>query len=222
MERALVKQFYDRFGRRQDAQRFYEDDAVADLIAHSEFATARSVFEFGCGTGRTAEKLLSSVLPDDAVYQAVDISTTMISLARQRLARFGDRASVRQIEGKDPFEGMDARVDRLITTYVLDFLPEEEIESFVCRSAETLTERGKLSIASLTAGTTLSSRVVTAGWRALFRISPRLVGGCRPIRLRPYLSASWRVEHHATITAFGIASEVTVATPVRVTDRGCG
>jgi SAM-dependent methyltransferase len=213
MERTKVRGFYDRFGRKQDAQAFYEDAAVADLIAHSEFITATRVFEFGCGTGRIADKLLATVLSDDAVYEAVDISSTMISVAKRRLARFGPRAIVRQIEGGDPFEGLTGRVDRILTTYVLDLLPDEEIAHFVRCSADILDKSGKLSIASLTFGTTRLSRAVSAGWGALFRIAPRLVGGCRPIRLLPYLSGVWRVEHHATVASFGVASDVIVATP---------
>jgi hypothetical protein len=51
--------FYERFGKKQDWQRFFEDAAVADLIEHLALAQANSVIEFGCGTGRLAESLLA-------------------------------------------------------------------------------------------------------------------------------------------------------------------
>jgi hypothetical protein len=47
-----ARAFYDWFGARQDSQRFYEDPALCDLLGHADFGEARSVFEFGCGTGR--------------------------------------------------------------------------------------------------------------------------------------------------------------------------
>lgn len=84
-----AKAFYDWFGLRQDSQRFYEGPAVADLITHADFHEARSMFEFGCGTGRLTERLLSDYLPSGCRYRAVDISSTMVRLARERLAHLG-------------------------------------------------------------------------------------------------------------------------------------
>ena len=44
-----ARRFYDRFGSRQDDQKWYEDAAIADLIAHSEFEGAGNVFGDGRG-----------------------------------------------------------------------------------------------------------------------------------------------------------------------------
>ena len=49
-----AQRFYDRFGAKQDWQRFYEDRAISELVAHGALADAQSVVEFGCGTGRIA------------------------------------------------------------------------------------------------------------------------------------------------------------------------
>ncbi|MFT4570936.1 MAG: hypothetical protein ACI8TX_001833 [Hyphomicrobiaceae bacterium] len=54
-----AKSFYYLFGAKQDDQDFYEAAAVEDLLAHGDFAHARSVFELGCGTGRLAQTLLT-------------------------------------------------------------------------------------------------------------------------------------------------------------------
>ena len=43
--------YCNRFGKKQDAQRFYEDPVLDDLIAHADFQNAQGVFEFGCGYG---------------------------------------------------------------------------------------------------------------------------------------------------------------------------
>ena len=207
-----AKAFYDRFGKKQDAQGWYEDAAVNDLIAASTFDSARRVFEFGCGTGRVALRLLDTCLAGDATYEGVDVSTTMIDIAGGRLREFGGRARVRRVDGNDPFAGMMARPDRIVTTYVLDLLPEEEIARFISRCAEVLEAEGRLCIASLTFGNTLPSRFVSACWRGVFRLSPKTVGGCRPIRLLPFLEANaWTIAHHRVVSRFGVASEVVVA-----------
>jgi trans-aconitate methyltransferase len=49
-----ARRVYDRVGRAQDWQRFYEDAATADLVAHAGFDAAHSIVELGCGTGRLA------------------------------------------------------------------------------------------------------------------------------------------------------------------------
>ncbi len=40
-----ARRFYDRFGRAQDLQAFYEDRATGDLLAHGRFDDARAVLE---------------------------------------------------------------------------------------------------------------------------------------------------------------------------------
>src|SRR5260370_16351157 len=76
--------FYNRMGAKQDWQAFYEKRATRDLIAHASFETAQAVFEFGCGTGAFAERLLALHLEPSARYVAVDSSTTIIPLPPPR------------------------------------------------------------------------------------------------------------------------------------------
>lgn len=207
-----AKAFYDRFGAKQDSQAFYEEPAINDFVAHAALESARHVFEFGCGTGRVAERLLSRELSAEATYEGVDVSSTMVDIAYSRLHRFGDRARVRRIDGSNPFSGMSGRPDRILTTYVLDLLPAEEVASFVDCSARTLEEDGRLCVVSLTYGRTPLSALVSAGWLGLFRLAPRIVGGCRPIHLLPFFSsAEWDVMHHRILSSWAIASEIVVA-----------
>ena len=63
-----ARRFYDRFGSKQDTQGFYENPALDDLLEHADFDHARSVLEFGCGTGSFARRLFKMVLPEDAHY----------------------------------------------------------------------------------------------------------------------------------------------------------
>jgi hypothetical protein len=50
---------------------------------------------------------------------------------------------------------------------------------------------------------------------AAWRRAPDKLGGCRPLDLRALLpEEAWRVLHHETVSAFGLCSEVLVASPV--------
>lgn len=72
---------YDRFGEKQDGQGFYEDPALNELVAHASLQEARCVFEFGCGTGKFAGRVLEKSMLFSARYLGCDISPVMIGLA---------------------------------------------------------------------------------------------------------------------------------------------
>ncbi len=208
---AQARAFYDRFGNKQDAQGFYEDPALDDLVAHADFGQCRALFEFGAGTGKLAARLLKQQLPPTASYLGCDISSTMVELARQRLAAYGKRVRLEQSDGKLRFPLADAAVDRVLCTYVLDLLSEADSRVFFSEAQRVLMPQGRLCLASLTTGTTLLSRLVSSVCSALFRLRPALVGGCRPIHLQSYVQAEhWQVHHQQVHRAFGLSSEVLI------------
>ncbi len=207
-----ARAFYDRFGRSQDRQAFYEDRALLDLEAHGSFEEAESVLELGCGTGRLAHRLLANRLPRSARYIGLDLSATMVELSRDRLRPFGDRVSVRQTEGSTRLDLPDRSFDRVVSTYVLDLLPEAAIRTFLLEARRVLVDGGLLCLASLTRGRGVVSRAVTALWEGVHAVRPVLLGGCRPLDLGRYVSSElWTVRHEAVHVAYGIASQVLVA-----------
>jgi ubiquinone/menaquinone biosynthesis C-methylase UbiE len=210
-----ARAFYDRLGSRQDWQRFFENPAVADLIEHVACDAAESLFEFGCGTGRFAEMLLERHLPPTAHYLAVDISTTMVELARQRLARFGPRVEVRLNRGDTVLDMAANTCDRFLSTYVLDLLSTDDIRSLVMEARRALCAGGLLGLVSLTHGCTPGARLIEKLWVAVHSFRPSLVGGCRPVVLAEFVGRPhWRMRHRRQITRFGISSEVVVAEKV--------
>jgi len=205
-----IKRFYDRLGSHQDQQAFYEDAALDDLFAHADFLGAGAILEFGCGTGRFAERILTSATT--ATYVGFDVSTTMVRLASHRLARFGDRVHVRELEpGAVRLPVSDHIVDRVVSTYVLDLLPAPDIEIFLGEARRVLTPHGHLCMVSLTSGQSGLPRLVTRLWELMFRIRPQLVGGCRPLDVRAYLDGAWHVLHHRILARWGVPSEIVVA-----------
>lgn len=209
---SAAQAYYDRFGKKQDSQGFYEDPALDDLIAHATFKDAQSVFEFGCGTGKFAVRILENHLPPSASYLGSDVSPIMIGLAEQRIEAYAGRAQVTLSDGSVRFPLPDHSVDRVVSNYVLDLLSEENIRKFFSEAHRTLIPGGKVCLASLTRGTNLPSRIVSSLWTAVFRLSPAIVGGCRPIRFDAFVDPQqWHVVHKSILTPFGVPSEVLVA-----------
>lgn len=207
-----ARRVYDRIGSFQDRQAFYEDKTTDELVAHGAFAEADRVFEFGCGTGRFAASLLSQHLPPHATYRGVDLSPTMIRLASERLAPFGDRAEVVLSEGGPPVSEPDAGCDRWVSTFVLDLLSESEIDAVLSEAHRMLVPGGLLCLAGLSTGSTWYAKAAARAWSAVHRLKPDLVGGCRPLDLLPRLSPErWKVVHHVAHAPFFIPSEAIVA-----------
>jgi ubiquinone/menaquinone biosynthesis C-methylase UbiE len=209
---AEAKAFYDRFGSRQDRQGFYEDAALERLIRLGEFASAHRVFELGCGTGKLANRLLSRELTDKASYVGVDVSSTMVALARSRLAPFAARVELVQNEGAMSFDFPESSFDRFLSTYVMDLLPAAQITTAINEARRLLGPDGRLCVAGLTVGERFPSSVVSRLWAQVHALRPLWVGGCRPIAVVDRLPAdAWRVLHREVVTSWAIASEVLVA-----------
>jgi ubiquinone/menaquinone biosynthesis C-methylase UbiE len=204
--------FYNHLGAKQDWQAFYEAPATRDLIAHASFETAQAVFEFGCGTGAFAEQVLVHHLPPQATYLAVDSSATMVRLARSRLARFGERVTVRQTDGSLHFGERSGAFECFVSNYVLDLLSASDMAQLLSEAHRLLVADGRLCLVSLTRDSTPLARLVTWSWTHLHALQPRLVGGCRPLELRDHLpNARWHIDYAQAIARFVVPSEVVVA-----------
>ena len=209
-----ARAFYDRFGRKQDWQRFYEDPAISVLIEHGAFIQAHRVLEFGCGTGRFAEHLLRDILPAECSYLGIDVSRTMVDIARPRLQRWSDRAEVRLSDGSARLDEADRTVDRFVSNYVFDLLDAAQIASVLTQAHRVLVPEGSLCLVSLTHGCGPFSRLVSRMWQQIYSFSPALVGGCRPLNLTEILASQWRVQYHDMVGRLGLTSQVIVASPV--------
>lgn len=209
-----AQRYYDRFGAKQDTQAFYEDAALDRLVEAADLAGAENVFEFGCGTGRLAERLLAGPLPETARYAGCDLSKTMTGLARARLARFGDRVTLWQSGPAPDFAPGGPPFDRILTSYVLDLLPPERIAEVLAAARAALAPGGRFCAASLSVGEGFPAGLVTAVWQGLYRMNPAITGGCRPLRLAPFFAGTgWRLLSEVRVTAWGVTSEVIAAEP---------
>lgn len=207
-----ARRAYDRIGSVQDSQRFYEDRATGLVVRHGGFSSAQSVFEFGCGTGRFAQRLIEAVLPTTARYRGVDLSPKMVQLARTRLAPHSSRAEVVLSEGGPPVEEPAGHYDRFVSNYVFDLLSQEDIRAVLDAAHRMLRADGLLCLSGLSSGIGFTSRLVATAVSWTQTHYPSLIGGCRPVDLLPFLQQSqWQVQHHSKVVAFGVPSEVVVA-----------
>ena len=98
-----------------------------------------------------------------------------------------------------------------MSCYVLDLLADVDIRHYLDEAHRTLRPGGYVCLASLGRGVGMFSRLVSWLWSRVFRISPSLVGGCRPIVLDAFVDATrWRLVYRNTVSPFGVPSEVRI------------
>lgn len=212
LSKGQVRRFYDWWGARQDWQRFFEGPALQALLTYSRLEDATAVFEFGCGPGSLAAKLLADYLPETATYLGYDLSATMVKLAWQRLDSFGERATVKQTDGSVRLDLADNSFDRFVSTYVLDLLPEPEIATLLAEARRIVTPGGRLGLISLSQGQGGLACQLASAWEWLHARRPEWVGGCRPLALLDFIPKdTWAIDHHQMVVTLGITSEVVVA-----------
>ncbi len=202
---------YDRIGRAQDWQAFYEDPTADRLLAHAAIGDGAAILEFGCGTGRLASRLLAD-LPE-AHYLGMDLSPVMIELTRSRLAPFGDRARAVLVDGSLPLPAEEASADVVVSTFVFDLLHEQYAVHVLDDLRRVLAPDGRLCLAGLSPGVRPAERLVSRTWTAIWRLAPQLVGGCRPTNVAALLDERWQVHHRSRVHSWGLVTEVVIATP---------
>jgi ubiquinone/menaquinone biosynthesis C-methylase UbiE len=213
LDAAAARRVYDRIGRFQDSQGFYEDAATHRLVELADFDECASVFELGCGTGRFAAHLLATAMPTTANYLGVDISPKMVSLARRRLGLWKERAPALLIEPPGlQLPAGTGSVDRFISTYVFDLLSPGDAQALLSEARRLLKPGGLLGLVSLTHGTTPGSRIFSSCWGAIAERLPCLVGGCRPVDLGHLVSEpAWSIEYCEVLVTLMIPSQILVA-----------
>jgi SAM-dependent methyltransferase len=93
-------------------------DLAVDVVR--SFAGAH-VLDVGCGPGRVGEAVLNA---GAAAYTGIDISKSMVKLARARLEPFGGRAQV--LAGDFCRMSIEGRFDVVLGLGVFDYLPDAE------------------------------------------------------------------------------------------------
>lgn len=161
------------------------------------------VLEVGCGAGHDLRRLAAAVSPRGLAV-GVDLAYTLLRLAGQRAAAPLVQAEATRLPW--PAETFDA----VYGAYVLDLLPREALVPALREWRRVVRPAGRAVMVTMTWGTEPFSRAVMGLWSAVYRVSPAMCAGCRPLSVVPAArEAGWHIRQRKVLTEWGFPSEVT-------------
>jgi ubiquinone/menaquinone biosynthesis C-methylase UbiE len=199
-----LRRLYDLIGRRHDWAERYEGRAKALALEGLRLAPGQRVLNVGAGTG-IEQRAIVRALGRSGPAVAVDVSPVMLRLVRGRTGSPVVLADARRL----PFA--DGAFDRLLCSYVLDLLPEPDLKGTVEEFARVIRAGGLLALVAMSEGTTPGSRLLVGAWKTLYRVSPMLCGGCRPVALAALVGRlDLQLERSESTVQLGVPSQILI------------
>ena len=180
-----IQALYDSMSSIYDLLTRYEKGSLNKAL---EIANPREnlvVLEAGFGTGKTVTELARRVGDTGEVY-ALDISQKMAKRAHRVLRRLNLSDRVNLIVGDaENTSFCDSVFDLVFSSYVLDLIDTAALPRVLLEFKRLLRPSGWLVLVGLSKGAKWYDNMKLYEW--VYRRSPSLLGGCRPVLLAPYL-----------------------------------
>ncbi len=183
--------------------RLTETKARDICLEWAAIRNGESVLEIAVGTGLAFEKIVSS--NPDGRNEGIDITEPMLQRARKRMASHAGANYRLAIGDAFDLEFADASFDAIVNNYLFDLLPEADFAAVLAQFKRVLRPGGRLAMVNMTVGERWRHRL----WQSLYRVHPALLGGCRGVRLLPWLEdAGFLRLRREYVSQFGFPSEV--------------
>jgi ubiquinone/menaquinone biosynthesis C-methylase UbiE len=172
---------YDSLSRTYEYLTAYEGGAKRRGLELAAITPCQRVLEVGFGTGTTLCAIAGKAGEGGSVV-GIDISAGMLRRAAQSISR----ACLQWIVSLSLAEASHLpfrceSFDTVFSSYVLDLMAEKEIALALGEFFRVAKPGGRMVLVSLSKGDSWRSNMKAYEW--LYRLSPSLLGGCRPLLL---------------------------------------
>ena len=157
--------------------RMTESKARDRAIELADIKDNQDVLEVAVGTGIAFYEMVKRNPTGRSV--GVDLSEGMLSKARKRLRGLKGANYELKTGSALRLEEQDGSFDLLMNNYMFDLMAFEEMDTVLHEFKRVLRKGGKLVLVNMTDGEKFGTDIYT--W--IYRISPKLMGGCRGIQL---------------------------------------
>ncbi|MCJ7558691.1 MAG: methyltransferase domain-containing protein [Gammaproteobacteria bacterium] len=161
------------------------------------------VLEVAVGTGLAFVEILKA--NPSGRNEGVDLTEAMLARADRKASRTGIESYRLRVGDAYCLDYPDDSFDVLINNYMFDLLPERDFLTVLGEFKRVLRPGGRLAVVNMTEGT----RWYNGVWDRLYRISPALLGGCRPVSVLPLMrQCGYQQTTREYISQFTFPSEV--------------
>ncbi|WP_299792460.1 class I SAM-dependent methyltransferase [uncultured Shewanella sp.] len=166
------------------------------------------VLEVAVGTGLTFRELVKQN-PHGKNF-GIDISAGMLEKAKDRLNKVESGAYRLELGSAFKLDAADNSVDILMNNYMFDLIAFKDMPAILAEFRRVLKHDGHLILVNMTRGESRLSAV----YEWIYRLSPKLMGGCRGVNLSGQLTDSgFIVDKREYIQQMLFPSEVILARP---------
>lgn len=166
-----LAKLYDIWGRLTESRARTQAIELADIRA------GQSVLEVAVGTGLAFYEIVKR--NPNGKNIGVDISAGMLEKAKKRLQKLNNSSYELQIGSALQLPVESDSVDLLMNNYMFDLLSTDEMDKVLIEFGRVLKPGKKLVLVNMTEGKRLGSGV----YELIYRLSPKLMGGCRGVKL---------------------------------------
>jgi ubiquinone/menaquinone biosynthesis C-methylase UbiE len=166
-----LAKFYDIWGN------LTESRARRRALELAEIKNGLNILEVAVGTGLAFYEIVKR--NPDGTNIGIDISAGMLKKAEKRLSQLSEATYELKKASAFNLEGEDEKFDVLMNNYMFDLIPFDQMDAVLAEFKRVLKKGGKLILVNMTSGEKFGSGV----YDLIYRVSPRLMGGCRGIRL---------------------------------------
>jgi ubiquinone/menaquinone biosynthesis C-methylase UbiE len=164
-----------------------------------------AVLEVAVGTGITFAEIVKR--NPTGRNEGIDLTDAMLNRARERLAKLPAKSYSLRVGDAYSLPFADEEFSLVLNSYMFDLLPEDDFPRVLAEFRRVLRPSGRLVLVNMAKGGRLG-----ALWERAYRVSPSLVGGCRPVELSSYVEAAgFEQLSRDVVYQLGIASEILLA-----------
>ena len=195
-----IAPIYDLWGR------LTESRAQGLCLEWAGVADGEDVLDVAVGSGLLFRRLLA--LNPNGFCAGLDLSEAMLHRARTKAEASGHQRWELVLGDAYALPWPADRFDVVMNNYMFDLLPEADFDRVLSEFKRVLKPGGRLAMVNMTCPETRTQTV----WSWVYRVSPGLLGGCRGVRLLPWLErAGFTDIRRQFVSQCTFPSEVVVA-----------
>ena len=183
-----------------------ESKARERALELAEIQDGQSILEVAVGTGLMFNEIVKRNSHGQNV--GIDISEGMLSRAETRLAKQNSENYSLSIGSAFDLKVGDASVDMLVNNYMFDLVPFNQMDKIIGEFKRVLKRNGKLILINMTKSESFGGGL----YENVYRLSPRILGGCRGVQMTDLLTQhGFKIEVREYIQQMLFPSEFIIA-----------